>query len=117
MPRLATRSLFLAAAALALASIAGAADLPRLPKELKLPQGEDSPGLVTFRHDSHVDAKKPSCTACHPRLFPMLKESALGKGAITHDRMEKKSELCGSCHGKGKAAFDFADACENCHAQ
>ncbi len=111
------RALLLAAFALAIAPAAGAADLPRLPKELQLPKGEDSPGQVTFRHDSHVDAKKPSCTACHPKLFPMLKESALPRGAITHDRMEKKGELCGTCHGKGKVAFDFNDACENCHAQ
>lgn len=115
MPRV-FRCLLLAAAALALAVVAVAAE-PRLPGPLPLPRGDDSPGTVTFRHDSHVDAKKPSCTACHPKLFPMLKESALGKGAITHDRMEKKGELCGSCHGKGKAAFDFGDACENCHAQ
>jgi len=117
MSHLARKTLLLAAAALALGSMAAAAELPRLPKELQLPQGEDSPGLVAFRHDSHVDAKKPSCTACHPKLFPMLKESALPKGAITHERMEKKGELCGSCHGKGKSAFDFDDACENCHAQ
>lgn len=115
MPRV-FRCLLLAAAALALAVVAVAAE-PRLPGPLQLPKGDDSPGTVTFRHDSHVDAKKPSCTACHPKLFPMLKGSALGKGAITHERMEKKGELCGSCHGKGKAAFDFGDACENCHAQ
>lgn len=104
------------ALALTLASAALAVDLPRLPKELALPKGEDSPGQVMFRHDSHVDAKKPSCRACHPKLFPMLRESALPRGAITHERMEK-GELCGTCHGKGKAAFAFDDACENCHAQ
>jgi c(7)-type cytochrome triheme protein len=109
--------LVLAAALLGAASIAVAAELPRLPKDLALPKGEDSPGQVVFRHDSHVDAKKPSCTGCHPKLFPMLHESALAKGAITHDRMEKKGELCGTCHGKGKVAFDFNDDCENCHAK
>ncbi len=107
----------LLAGLLAAGTIAAAAELPRLPKDLQLPKGDDSPGQVVFRHETHVDAKHPSCTACHPTLFPMLHESALPKGAITHDRMEKKGELCGSCHGKGKAAFDFADACENCHAQ
>lgn len=111
------RACLLTAVALAVASVAAAAELPRLPKDLPLPKGDDSPGQVVFRHDSHVDAKKPSCIACHPKRFPMLHESALPKGAITHDRMEKKGELCGSCHGKGKAAFDFNDACENCHAQ
>lgn len=115
MRRLTFPALVLTALALA-ASAAGAADLPRLPKELSLPQGEDSPGQVAFRHDSHVDAKKPACTACHPGLFPMLPEGALKKGAITHERM-LKGEHCGLCHGKDKAAFDFEDACENCHAQ
>ena len=82
-----------------LASASWAADLPRLPKDLLLPQGDDSPGQVTFRHDSHVDLAKPACLTCHPRLFPILKEG----------------QACGACHGKGKVAFDFEDACENCH--
>src|SRR5512133_1813976 len=103
-------ALFLAVAA------ARAGDLPKLPKALSLPAGEDSPGKVTFNHDTHVDSAKPSCLACHPRLFPMLKGSALPKGAITHDKMEK-GQLCGACHGKGKTAFDFSDDnCQNCHA-
>jgi len=101
---------------LLLASAAAwASGLPRLPTELKLPQGDDSPGQVTFRHDSHVDAGKPGCLSCHPRLFPILKESALKKGSLTHEKMQA-GQGCGACHGKGKAAFDFEDACENCHA-
>jgi c(7)-type cytochrome triheme protein len=105
-----------AVAALVLAvAAARAGDLPRLPKALSLPAGEDSPGQVIFNHDSHVDSAKPSCVACHPRLFPMLKGSALPKGAITHDKMEK-GQLCGACHGKGKTAFEFDDNCENCHS-
>lgn len=113
----ARRALVVIAALLAAASVAGAGELPRLPKDLPLPKGEDSPGEVIFRHDSHVDAKKPSCLACHPRPFPMLHEGALPRGTITHERMEKKGEFCGACHGKGKSAFDFEDGCENCHAQ
>jgi c(7)-type cytochrome triheme protein len=95
--------------------LAAAAHLPRLPRPIALPQGEGSPGQVTFSHDGHVDASKPSCTSCHPRLFPILKGSAPKKGAITHEKMEK-GQACGACHGKGKPAFDFADACESCHA-
>lgn len=110
------RALVVLAAVLTAASVAGAGELPRLPKDLPLPKGEDSPGEVIFRHDSHVDAKKPSCLVCHPKPFPMLQESALPKGTITHERMEK-GEYCGACHGKGKTAFDFEDGCENCHAQ
>jgi len=97
-----------------LASASWAADLPRLPKDLLLPQGDDSPGQVTFRHDSHVDLAKPACLTCHPRLFPILKEGGLKKGALKHERM-KEGQACGACHGKGKVAFDFEDACENCH--
>src|SRR5512147_2275192 len=98
----ARRALIVIAAVLAVASVAGAGELPRLPKDLTLPKGEDSPGEVIFRHDSHVDTKKPSCLGCHPRPFPMLRESALVRGAITHERMEK-GEYCGACHGKGKS--------------
>ncbi len=95
---------------------AWAGDLPRLPKALKLPAGDDSPGQVTFNHDTHVDTAKPSCTTCHPRQFPMLQGKALKKGEITHEKMEK-GQYCGACHGKGKAAFDFSDDnCQNCHA-
>ena len=102
--------------ALLLAAAAQAKDLPLLPGPLKIPPGDDSPGQVTFNHESHVDATKPSsCLACHPRLFPILRKSALPKGAITHERM-LKGQACGACHGKNKAAFDFEDGCENCHA-
>ena len=94
------------------AAVAG--DLPRLPKALPLPAGDDSPGQVTFHHDTHVDAAKPSCLSCHPRLFPMLQGKAPKKGEITHEKMEK-GQYCGACHGKGKAAFEFDDNCENCH--
>ena len=51
-----------------------AADLPKLPGKLTLPQGTDSPGPVAFNHDMHVDTSKPagSCSACHPRHFRIL---------------------------------------------
>lgn len=99
--------------AVALAAVAGAADMPRLPGALKLPQGGDSPGVVTFNHDMHVDFAKPSCVGCHPRLFSILGRSA--SRAVkppTHEAMER-GESCGACHGK--TAFDFGD-CTMCHA-
>lgn len=93
----------------------GLADLPRLPKDLPLPQGADSPGQVVFRHDSHVDAARPDCVACHPRRFSILGRSGgEARPAITHDAMEKKGQACGACHGQ--AAFGF-DECGNCHAE
>ncbi len=94
------------------AALAG--DLPGLPGELKLPQGADSPGQVVFRHDSHVDAARPDCVACHPRRFGILGKSAERRGAaVTHAAMEK-GEGCGGCHAK--EAFGFDD-CTACHAQ
>jgi c(7)-type cytochrome triheme protein len=120
-----TRHLLLSAvllsAAAALASTARAESaLPRLPGPIAIPQGKESVGKVTFNHDTHVDAAKPSCLACHPSTFSILgrsaaKEQAAPAKPITHERMEK-GEACGKCHGKGKAAFEFEDNCENCHA-
>lgn len=92
-----------------------AADLPKLPGALKLPQGSDSPGVVTFNHDMHVDTSKPagSCSACHPRHFRILGKSAAAPAEkITHEKMEK-GQSCGACHGK--QAFNFDD-CTMCHA-
>jgi c(7)-type cytochrome triheme protein len=100
-------------AAATLASAALAADLPRLPRALKLVQAADSPGAVTFNHDMHVDGAKPGCVACHPRQFGILGRSASSsRPAVTHARMEK-GEACGACHGK--TAFNFDD-CTMCHA-
>jgi c(7)-type cytochrome triheme protein len=87
--------------------------LPNLPPALKLPQTGDSPGLVTFNHESHVDAKSPGCVSCHPKLFGILGRSSAKRAPITHAEMEKGSS-CGACHGK--EAFAFED-CTMCHAQ
>jgi c(7)-type cytochrome triheme protein len=98
--------------AVVFAGAALAGDLPRLPVALKLQQSGDSPGVVTFNHDMHVDAAKPDCVQCHPRLFGILGRSATKKvQAVTHATMEKGGS-CGSCHGK--QAFNFED-CTMCH--
>lgn len=98
-----------------LLSGAAAADLPRLPKDLLLARGADSPGQVTFRHDSHLSGARPDCVACHPRRFSILGRSGgEARPAITHEAMEKKGQACGACHGK--EAFGF-DECGNCHAE
>ncbi len=104
-----------AALALALAGAALAKDLPGLPPELKLARSGGSPGQVTFRHSSHVDADAPACLPCHPRLFGMLGAAGgAAPRAVTHDGMERKGEACGACHGK--RAFAFEDGCSSCHA-
>jgi c(7)-type cytochrome triheme protein len=101
------------ALAVVLASgVAVAAEL-KMPKDAQLPVGEGSPGPVTFSHESHVDAKSPSCVTCHPRSFSILQKTAASTRArITHDAMEKGKQSCGACHGG--TAFGFDD-CEMCH--
>lgn len=116
--------------AVAAPGAARAEGLPGLPKAITLPQG-DSPGQVTFNHDTHADAVKGGCVACHPSTFSILGRShgqtnaGKGKAApaakprpITHDRM-KAGEACGKCHGKGRGSdIDIEDdsGCSNCHA-
>jgi c(7)-type cytochrome triheme protein len=103
-------------AALLLGGVAFADGLPNLPHALPMPQGADSPGQVTFRHDSHVDTAKPACIACHPSRFGILGRSVSQRKApaITHAAMEK-GEACGACHGNGNAAFGLDDG-TSCHA-
>ena len=115
MTRTLTRTrLLVATLALLGAGLAVAYDLPRLPKELALKRGADSPGQVVFRHDSHVDAARPTCLACHPERFSMLGASASPqRPAITHERMTAGRD-CGACHGK--EAFGLDD-CTMCHQQ
>jgi c(7)-type cytochrome triheme protein len=109
-----SKALLLASAtALLGAGLAVAYELPRLPGPIALVPGGDSPGQVTFRHDSHVDAAKPTCLACHPERFSLLGGTTQEKRpAITHERM-KAGRDCGACHGK--EAFGLDD-CTMCHA-
>lgn len=103
------KSLLLAAALVLSGSLAFAA-LPKLPGPLPLPASTDSPGAVTFNHGSHVDANKPACASCHPKLFKILKQTK--RTPMTHDGM-KKGRQCGACHGK--TTFGFEDDCTMCH--
>jgi c(7)-type cytochrome triheme protein len=110
-----TRLRFLAAPLLvALASTLLAGSLPNLPKDMALPQGDGSPGVVTFSHAAHVDASKPDCTTCHPKFFSIVRRTAssAAPAAIRHADMEK-GKSCGSCHD-GKSAHGFED-CATCH--
>jgi len=105
-----SRTLIPLIAALLLGGAPLADDLPRLPTALKLPQTGDSPGLVTFNHDMHVDTSKPagSCTACHATTFRILGKSSPEKAeVVTEDgkqfyrymRALPTQELCLNCHG------------------
>jgi len=97
-------------AGLSAAALAG--ELPKLPRDCPLPSSEGSPGPVVFSHASHVDAKQPGCTRCHPALFKTLSKAVTSDGqAISHKAMEQGRQ-CGACHGK--SAFGF-DSCDMCH--
>lgn len=96
-----------------LAALASGAGLPRLPKDYAFPRSADSPGVVTFSHESHVDAARPTCTSCHPRVFRMLEPGAPAAGTrVGHQAMEA-GQQCGACHN-GKDATGLDD-CETCH--
>jgi c(7)-type cytochrome triheme protein len=84
---------------------------PQMPAETALTQAPGSPGKVVFNHASHTDADRPDCTACHPRLFSILKNRTAGR-TILHARMEK-GQQCGACHD-GKKSFGMDD-CSICH--
>jgi c(7)-type cytochrome triheme protein len=87
--------------------------LPKLPADVALPQGKDSPGKVVFSHATHVDQAKPDCTTCHPKLFKLVNPQVVnGTEHLLHAKMEKGAQ-CGSCHnGKGARGFDD---CTMCH--
>jgi len=94
-----------------LAAEAAAGELRRLPAEYVFPQGDGSPAPVTFRHDTHVDARRPDCVACHPAAFSLLERGkATGLRAVKHEEMEK-GRACGACHGKQAFGLDSCDAC------
>ncbi len=99
--------------AVVMAGSALAQNLPRLPADIALPQSGDSPGKVTFSHANHVSFQaKPDCTACHPKLAPILKAPRDARRTpITHQAM-LKGQACGACHGKTAHGFDD---CATCH--
>ncbi len=102
-----------AAGVLALGAVALADGFTRLPKDYAFPRAEKSPGAVTFRHTSHVKARAPDCTVCHPRLFKLGQAGETADGSpMRHARM-KSGAQCGACHD-GEKAFGLED-CEQCH--
>ena len=106
-------ALVLATSLALVATTAAQGRMPKLPKPFAFPQTGDSPGPVTFNHESHVDEGAPSCTSCHPKVFKILRAGATADGkVITHDTMTR-GQACGTCHN-GKKAFGFDD-CTMCH--
>lgn len=93
------------------AAIAGEA-LPKLPKDVALPKSEKSPGVVTFKHGTHVTPQSADCTTCHPTIWPM--KAPAKRPEIKHKAMAK-GEYCGKCHADGQPAFNLEE-CDKCHA-
>jgi c(7)-type cytochrome triheme protein len=86
------------------------------PADLVFPKSEDSPGPVTFRHSTHVDATNPNCTTCHTSQFKMLKISMQPPPNATRWNMHDE-QRCGACHN-GEKGFSLkeADNCTTCHS-
>ena len=103
------RTAWLAGAVLILTGHAAAQQL-RLPPDLVYSKAEGSPGKVVFSHQFHT-AVADKCTACHVKLFRMLRPAR----RVTHADMEA-GKSCGACHN-GQVAFAPTDpaGCSRCH--
>jgi c(7)-type cytochrome triheme protein len=86
-----------------------------LPDPYTFPISEDSPGPVTFDHETHVDTDAPDCGVCHPRLFSLTVPGKPTQGELSYERIHE-GELCTSCHN-GEDAFAVEDDCESCHEE
>ncbi len=92
-------------------AVAGGAVARARPAPHRYPKSPDSPGRVTFRHESHVRGGV-SCTACHPKLFRMTAAAPLAGGGM-HAR-----GACGACHDGTKAfAAEDGASCARCHVE
>jgi c(7)-type cytochrome triheme protein len=98
---------------IALSAAALAQTLPRLPQDFILPRGQGSPGTVTFRHQTHVDAMRPDCTMCHPALFKILESGVPFEGGSIGHASLQTGRQCWACHND-KAAFG-PGSCPACH--
>ena len=100
----------------AVALPAHATDLPKLPADFTFAKGENSPGQVSFSHETHLpraDANAPACTSCHHETgFALRRPGQARQAGVTMERMQK-GQLCGACHD-GKRATGL-DECSFCH--
>lgn len=85
----------------------------RLPGPIVFEKNPDSPGTVTFNHDTHVDPSQPNCKFCHSGIFSIKPEKAGRLGSVKMEALYEGKQ-CGACHD-GEKAFKTEDGCENCH--
>jgi c(7)-type cytochrome triheme protein len=107
--------ILLACLAFGLSAGALAEGLSKLPQDYKLPQSKKSPGVVTFKHQSHVKPDAADCTSCHPKLFKITEKGKTADGEVIKHAKMKKGGQCGFCHD-GTKSFGL-DECEKCHAE
>jgi c(7)-type cytochrome triheme protein len=85
----------------------------RLPGPIAFEKSADSPGVVTFNHETHVDPSRPNCKSCHSALFSIKPEQAGRLGTVKMEALYEQKQ-CGVCHN-GEKAFKTEEGCENCH--
>ncbi len=80
------------------------------PKAIVFPPGKDSPGRVTFRHETHTKGMK--CASCHPQLFARKASAPRPDGAM------HEASACGACHDGHKSfSVENDDKCDKCHKE
>jgi c(7)-type cytochrome triheme protein len=94
---------------------AGAVDVSRgleqlrLPADLPIRMGAQSPGQTIFSHSKHLKNSRLDCAVCHSGQFRML-------ATTPEAEPMKKMENCGRCHN-GVTAVGIRDKmwCDRCH--
>jgi c(7)-type cytochrome triheme protein len=87
----------------------------RLPKPYTFPVSGDSPGAVTFDHETHAMALDNRCQVCHAALFRLTVAGRPVSGKLSYEAIHE-GRLCASCHD-GKQAFAIDADCTSCHRQ
>ena len=87
----------------------------RLPPDLEYKGAAEGPGVVVFRHTTHVALTENNCLACHNPPDPIFK-ILHPQRRTSHDEMAA-GKTCGACHD-GKKAFGITETenCQNCHS-
>ena len=89
--------------------------LLRLPAPYTFPVSAESPGPVTFDHETHSMLVDHQCRTCHARLFRLTAPGTPVSGTLTYETVHEGA-LCASCHD-GRKAFAIDEDCSNCHGQ
>jgi c(7)-type cytochrome triheme protein len=86
-----------------------------MPPDITFQTAQASPGVVTFRHSSHVDTKQADCAQCHVQRFRILKVNA-SHPVLAGVRDFHSDQFCGACHN-GEKSFSVKEDCQLCHQE